>query len=92
MSEHREKKIMDITCRSDYGFIEVSPTGKLEEEDFRELAREIKSLRESGSELKGMLICAKYFPGWDKFSDLMAHLSFVREHHDKDEAEKWLLA
>jgi len=54
---------MDITYRSDYGFIEVNPTGQLEEENFRDLARD--------------------FPGWERFSDLMAHVSFVREYDDK---------
>jgi len=74
---------MDITYRSDYGFIEVTPTGKLEEENFQDLAREIESLRDSGRELKGVLVCTKDFPGWERFSDLLAHGDFVRDHHDK---------
>lgn len=74
---------MDITYRSDYGFIEVNPTGKLEEENFQDLAREIESLQEAGKALKGLLIRTKDFPGWERFSDLLAHGEFIREHHDR---------
>jgi hypothetical protein len=74
---------MNITYRSDYGFIEVNPTGRLEERNFRDLARQIESLREAGRELKGILVHTKDFPGWERFSDLLAHADFARENHDK---------
>ena len=48
-------------------------------------AREIESLRETGRELKDILVCTKDFPGWERFSDLLPHGDFVPEHHDKIE-------
>ena len=35
--------------------------------------------------LKGLLIEAPAFPGWDSFGALVEHLKFVRDHHKKIE-------
>jgi len=74
---------MDITYRTDYGFLEVAPTGKLTRDDFQHLSKEIDHILHSRRALKGVLIYTKDFPGYEAFSDLIAHGEFVKEHHDK---------
>lgn len=74
---------MDITYRTDYGILEVRPTGALEEKDFEDLAGEIKHIRETNRPLKGVLVHTKEFPGYEKLSALMAHGEFVQEHLGK---------
>ncbi len=38
---------------------------------------------EKNGRLKGLVIHAKSFPGWDSFGALSSHLVFVRDHHRK---------
>jgi hypothetical protein len=37
------------------------------------------------SNIHGVLIHAKSFPGWDSFAGCVAHIRFVRDHHQKVE-------
>ena len=74
---------MDITYSTDYGILEVAPTGKLTKSDFQHLSKEIDHIRQSGRELEGVLVYTKDFPGYEEFSDLIAHGEFVKQHHDK---------
>jgi hypothetical protein len=74
---------MEITYRTEYGILEVHPTGSLEESDFQALTSEIKSIHQSQRALKGILVYTKDFPGYETFSDLLAHGEFVKQHRDK---------
>jgi hypothetical protein len=74
---------MDIIYHDKQGFLEVKPTGKLEESDFDRISDEIEKILKTERELKGVLIYTKDFPGYERFSDLIAHARFVKEHHDK---------
>jgi hypothetical protein len=74
---------MNITYRTEYGILEVQPTGPLEKQDFQDLAAEIKGIRERGREFKGVLIFTKEFPGYRELSDVVAHGEFVQEHLGK---------
>jgi len=74
---------MDVTYQTEYGFLEVVPSGKLTARDFQNVAEEIARIRQSGQEFKGILIWTKSFPGYRKFSDLLAHGKFIKHHHDK---------
>lgn len=61
----------------------LEPDDRLSERDFVSAARIIDPYIESTGELKGLIIHVQSFPGWDSFSLLIAHLKFVREHHEK---------
>jgi hypothetical protein len=37
-------------------------------------------IREHGT-LRGIMVDAQSFPGWDSFAALISHLRFVRDHH-----------
>ena len=62
------------------GILTVAPEGPLEAADFEALAGLVDPFIEDSGDLKGLLIDATAFQGWDSFADSMAHLRFVREH------------
>ena len=47
----------------------------------RPLRTEVASFIGRNGELRGLLIEAEVFPGWEGFSGLTADLRFVRDHH-----------
>jgi hypothetical protein len=66
--------------RRDRGILIVTPQGPLEKEDFELLAKEVDPYIEEKGGLKGLMIYAKSFPGWNDFGALVSHLKFVRNH------------
>lgn len=67
----------------DKGILVVSPEGALEAEDFRRVAAEVDPWIAKNGPLKGLLVKAPSFPGWEDFAGLIEHLKFVRDHHRK---------
>ena len=67
------------------GVLILTPESPLEVADFEKLAQEIDPYIEANGKLHGVMIDAKSFPGWKDFSGLVAHLKFVRNHHQKIE-------
>jgi hypothetical protein len=65
----------------DEGVVEVFPSGRLEAADFAQLAALVDPFIESNGALKGLMIVAAHFPGWDDFAALAGHIRFVRDHH-----------
>ena len=63
------------------GIVEVFPSGTLKAVDFEQLAALVDPFIESNGVLKGLMIVADRFPGWDSFAALARHIRFVREHH-----------
>ena len=65
----------------DEGILILRPQGPLQAEDFTSLAAEVDPyIREQGK-LKGIMVDAPSFPGWDSFAALASHIRFVRDHH-----------
>jgi hypothetical protein len=60
--------------------VEVIPSGALKAIDFEQLAALVDPFIEANGELKGMMIVADRFPGWDDFGALIGHVRFVRGH------------
>jgi hypothetical protein len=65
----------------DESILVISPQGALASEDFKALAAEIDPVIERSGKLRGIMIEAQAFPGWENFSAMMDHLRFVRDHH-----------
>lgn len=63
------------------GVVEVFPSGALTAVDFEQLAALVDPYIESNGELRGLMIVADRFPGWDSFGALVGHIRFVRDHH-----------
>jgi len=53
----------------------------LQADDFRTLAAVVDPYIEQHGDLKGLLLDAPAFPGWDDFAALVSHFRFVRDHH-----------
>ena len=60
----------------------LSPDGELTEGDFEAAARIIDPMIEARGVLNGLAIHVREFPGWESFASLVAHLKFVRSHHE----------
>jgi hypothetical protein len=58
----------------------VRPKSKLDKTDFDELATMVDPQIEATGELKGLIISAEQFPGWDSFGAMVTHFRFVRDH------------
>ena len=65
----------------DKGILVVHPEGPLAAVDFQAVAREVDPWIEAHGRLKGLLVEAATFPGWESFGALVEHLRFVRDHH-----------
>lgn len=67
----------------DLGILKLKPKGKLKAEDFQALAGVVDPYLEQKGELKGIVLEAVKFPGWENFAGLLSHLRFVRDHQKK---------
>ena len=65
----------------DDGILVLKPDGALEAPDFERVARELDPYIEEQGDLRGLLIQAESFPGWDDFAAFISHLRFIRDHH-----------
>ena len=59
----------------------VHPEERLSKEDFEQLAAAVDPLIEERGELRGLMIEAPSFPGWQNFEGFFSHIRFVRDHH-----------
>ena len=65
----------------DDGILILEPQGPLQVADFDALNLEINPYLEKEGRLRGLLIDAAEFPGWESFAALLSHLRFIRDHH-----------
>jgi hypothetical protein len=72
--------MIDAELFRDAGVVTLFPTGPLAERDFVELAGLVDPYIETAGRLKGLMVVAEHFPGWDSFAALLTHLRFVRSH------------
>jgi hypothetical protein len=64
----------------DEGILVVSPEDKLKSTDFERLRLLADPYIEEHGELKGLLIDAESFAGWEDFSSMLTHLQFVHNY------------
>lgn len=67
----------------DLGILIVSPKGALEAADFQRLAAEVDPYLERAGQLRGLMIYAESFPGWQDFGALISHIRFVKDHQQR---------
>ncbi len=53
----------------------------LSEADFKELTDLVDHYLESHQALRGLVIAAERFPGWEDFRGFISHIRFIRDHH-----------
>ncbi len=67
----------------DQGLLILTPQGKLSEADFAAVTRVVDPYIERAGGLRGLMVDAPAFPGWDSLAALISHLRFVKNHHQK---------
>jgi hypothetical protein len=58
----------------------LHPKAALQQSDFVELGKAVDPQIEEHGDLKGLILDAEKFPGWDSFGALVTHIRFVRNH------------
>lgn len=59
----------------------VHPKSALEGADFVKLSEQVDPYIEASGGLRGLIIEAAAFPGWESFGALVSHVRFIRDHH-----------
>lgn len=67
----------------DQGILILEPRAALTSADFAALAASVDPWIEEHGDLRGLVIEAPSFPGWDDFAALVSHMKFVRDHHQR---------
>jgi len=65
------------------GILILEPDAPLEAADFEGLVREIDPYIAEHGKLSGLMIHAKAFPGWANPEAFLAHMQFIKSHHQK---------
>lgn len=73
--------MLNYNLLRDEGILILTPTGALEGSDFEAVARAIDPYIEEKGDLRGLMIEAESFPGWNDFASFVSHLRFIRDHH-----------
>ena len=63
------------------GILVIRPLGEILASDFRRIAEEVDPYLEQTGVLRGIVVIADHFPGWDDFGAFTSHLRFVKDHH-----------
>jgi hypothetical protein len=85
LKSHKKGKIQMINYKlmpAD-GVLILTPTTPLESRDFEKLTQEIDPYIEANGKLHGLMIVVASFPGWKDFASFVAHLKFIKNHHQK---------
>lgn len=77
--------MLDYSIMKPEGILVLKPRAPLSKEDFAGLSAAVDSYLSDHAKLRGLLIHAQRFPGWESFGGFTAHMHFVREHHKKVE-------
>ena len=75
--------MMNVKIDEENGIAILSPDDKLSAADFNAATAIIDPYIERNGELNGLIISVKTFPGWESFSGLKSHFSFVKNHHQE---------
>lgn len=73
--------MLKVTQYDNGDIVMVEPEGALREADFDSLDAVIDPIIAAKGKLKGFLIHAESFPGWDSFGAFLSHRRFWQEHH-----------
>ena len=65
------------------GVVVVEVTEALHTRDFDEIALIADAYIQAHDKLKGLVVHAREFPGWENLDSLLRHVRFVRDHHRK---------
>jgi hypothetical protein len=72
---------LDFSFDQASSILYLRPHAALSVEDFATLAEVVDPYIEATGSLRGIVIEAASFPGWESFKAMFAHFRFVRDHH-----------
>lgn len=73
--------MLKVSLNKEDAIVVLEPQGSLMKEDFSQAVKEIDPFIEKHGKLNGVIIYTMSFPGWEDFSALLEHLSFIKNHH-----------
>ena len=73
--------MIKVDLSIDDGVLMIMPEGRLEADDFKELAMVADPYIEEHGKLNGLMIYTESFPGWQDFEALGFPFRFVKDHH-----------
>ncbi|HEV7257813.1 MAG TPA: STAS/SEC14 domain-containing protein [Bosea sp. (in: a-proteobacteria)] len=77
--------MLQIDLMEDDGIVTLAPHGPLGKADFERLSGIVDPYIKAKGSLKGLMVDAASFPGWEGIGALVSHLEFVMGHHNKVE-------
>ncbi len=77
--------MLDYAILQPEGILVLKPHAPLGKEDFIRLGAVVDAYLADHATLHGVMVQSPGFPGWEDFGGLMAHIQFVRGHHQKVE-------
>lgn len=80
-----EDPVLEYTILKPEGILVLKPNDSLSKEDFTGLSASVDTYLADHASIRGVLIHAVAFPGWENFAGFAAHIRFVRNHHQKIE-------
>lgn len=72
---------MEHSLDIEHSILFLHPQSALSADDFVHVVNEIDPYIERVGGLRGLIIDAAIFPGWESLGALMSHLRFVKDHH-----------
>ena len=75
--------MIDHSLDREHSILYLRPKSALAETDFAEIAKTADPYIQETGGLKGLIIEAPKFPGWESLGAMVAHFRFVRDHHKR---------
>lgn len=75
--------MLKVTLDKENKIAVLVPDGALSKEDFDAAVKVIDPFIEKEGKLNGVIIYTESFPGWEDFSALSRHITFIKNHHKK---------
>jgi len=78
-----KRKAMRVTLDEELAIVILEPTEPIDKSDFEQVGEVIDPFLESHGGLKGLIIQAKDFQGWNSTGAFLAHMKFIKTHYKK---------
>jgi hypothetical protein len=73
--------MIHLNLHKDQGYAILSVKGPISVHDMENLTDKVDHYIEEFGELKGLIIKATKFPGWENLDSFFHHIKFVKNHH-----------
>lgn len=81
ISEPLPEGKLSFELKREEGVLVIRPLGEIVASDFHRIAEEVDPYLEQTGVLRGVMVIADHFPGWDDFGAFTSHMRFIKDHH-----------